>query len=363
MIIDFKCPKCGANMEYDSKLGKLHCASCGYVQAIEDAPEIEEENISVTPFKRSEVPDEVTFSQETEEKNESVYEEEQEFICDSCGAVVVAAPEVSATICAYCGSPVALGTRLKGTLAPDMVIPFQVSKDEAKQRYRKWAKNGVLTPKDFMTEKRLGEITGVYVPFWLYDLQVDAEADCVCTKKNSYRSGDYILHETKYYHVYRRAILNYAKVPADASVKMDDKTMDALEPYNYADLKKFSPDYLAGFQAEKYGEDVDGLLGRVRLRVKEYAERYLKDSIRGYATTTYNKREITSNKQQHYYALLPVWILNYEYKGEKKTYTMNGQTGKIVGRAPVCAGKVIKWSAIFYGISFALLSVLLYLIV
>ncbi|MBQ9767173.1 MAG: hypothetical protein IJW37_03625 [Lachnospiraceae bacterium] len=342
MVIDFKCPKCAANMEYDSELGKLHCASCDYTEAIEDAPEIEEEQVSAA---------------------ESVTEGEQEFICDSCGAAVVAEPETSATICAYCGSPVALGARLRGEFAPDKVIPFTVSKEEAKAFYKKWAKNGLLTPKDFMTEKRLGEITGVYVPFWLYDLNVNAVADCLCTKKRSYRSGDYIIHETHYYNVYRQANLNYEKVPADASVKMDDTTMDCLEPYNYAELKNFNPKYLAGFQAEKYGEDADGLLGRIRLRVKDYAERYLKESIRGYATTTYNKREVRTEKQKHYYTLLPVWTLNYEYQGENRTYTMNGQTGKIVGKPPISKAKVAKWAAILYGGSFAVLTLLAYLLV
>jgi hypothetical protein len=66
---------------------------------------------------------------------------------------------------------------------------------------------------------------------------------------------------------------------------------------------------------------------------------------------------------QEYYTLLPVWLLNYEYKGEKKLYTMNGQTGKIVGKAPVSAGRVVKWSSVLYGGSFALLALLAYLFV
>lgn len=362
MVIDFKCPMCGAGMEYDSELGKLHCASCDYTEAIEDAPELEEEEVTVEPFAPGEIPELKADFEEPEEKKETVYEEEQEFICENCGAVIVTDAETSATVCAYCGSAVALGERLHGKLAPDKVIPFTVSKEEAKAGYKKWAKNGLLTPKDFMTERRLGEITGIYVPFWLYDLNVNAEADCLCTKKRSHRRGDYIIHETDYYHVYRQANLSYQKVPADASVKMDDETMDCLEPYHYAELKDFNPKYLAGFQAEKYGEDADKLLDRVRLRVKEYAEKYLRENIRGYATTTYNRQEVVTNKRQHYYTLLPVWILNYEYQGEKKVYTMNGQTGKIVGKPPVSKAKVAKWAAILYAGSFLVLSLLTYLI-
>jgi len=63
------------------------------------------------------------------------------------------------------------------------------------------------------------------------------------------------------------------------------------------------------------------------------------------------------------YALLPVWTLCYEYKGEKKIYTMNGQTGKIIGKAPVSGSRVAKWVGILYGGSFALLTLLTFLLV
>lgn len=364
MVIDFKCPQCGGGMEYDSELGKLQCRSCSFEQAVEDAPEIEEDDaVVVEPFDGSTIPDEVEFVNEPEEKKISLYEEENEFLCESCGAAIVTEPEVSATHCPFCGSAVAFGERLQGKLAPDRVIPFTISKEEAKSGFRKWAKNGLLTPKDFMTEKRLGEITGIYVPFWLYDMNVNAEADCTCTKKRSYRRGDYIIHETKYYHVYRRANINYKKIPADASVKLDDTMMDLLEPYEYRELKEFHPGYLAGYQAEKYGVDAEGLLLRIKKRVKGYAHDYVKSTIKGYSTTTYNKQDSVAEKQQEYYTLLPVWLLKYEYKGEQKLYAMNGQTGKVVGIPPVSMARVAKWASILYAGSFILLTLLAYCLV
>ena len=336
MVIDFKCPQCGGGMEYDSEQGTLMCRSCSFEQRIEDAPE---------------------------EKTKVVYEDEQEFFCNGCGAAIVTEPEVSATHCPYCGSAVAFRSRLTGQYAPDKVIPFTVSKEEAKQIYKKWAKNGILTPKDFMTEKRLGEITGLYVPFWLYDMNVDAKADCLCTKKSSRRQGDYIIQETKYYHVYRQANLSYRKVPADASYEMKDEIMDLLEPYSYEELTDFHPGYLAGFQAEKYGIDAKGLTGRVEHRLQKYAYDYIKNSINGYSSVTYQSQDCNVKELQHYYALLPVWILHYEYNGKKESYTMNGQTGKVVGKPPVSKARVAKWFSVLYGGSMALLALLSYLIV
>jgi len=139
--------------------------------------------------------------------------------------------------------------------------------------------------------------------------------------------------------------------------------MDCLEPYNYTKLKKFSPEYLAGFQAEKYGLNATELQPRAKERVRKYAEKYLADSIRGYSSVTYQKKECLVNKANEFYTLLPVWTLNYEYKGEKMTYTMNGQTGKIIGKAPVSGGRVAKWAGILYGGSLAILALLTYLVI
>lgn len=70
-----------------------------------------------------------------------------------------------------------------------------------------------------MTANRIKSITGLYVPFWLYDLYADAKVEAVGTKVRTYSRGDYIYTETKYYDVYRDIDLHYKKIPVDASEK------------------------------------------------------------------------------------------------------------------------------------------------
>ena len=47
------------------------------------------------------------------------------------------------------------------------------------------------------------------------------------------------------------------------------------------------------------------------------------------------------------YALLPVWILNTSWNGQKYTFAMNGQTGKFVGNLPMDKGAYWRWWAIW----------------
>lgn len=47
--------------------------------------------------------------------------------------------------------------------------------------------------------------------------------------------------------------MEFERIPADGSSKMDDNYMDAVEPFNYQDLTElFQQSYLAGYFADKY---------------------------------------------------------------------------------------------------------------
>ena len=57
------------------------------------------------------------------------------------------------------------------------------------------------------------------------------------------------------------------------------------------------------------------------------------------------------------YILVPVWISSFMYKGKNYQFVVNGQTGKVGGKAPISALRVAI--AILAGI--ALLAFVLYL--
>lgn len=330
MVIHYKCPDCGADMVFDSESGKLSCDSCGRKDNIEGFPK--------------------EFAQNVFAEGEAV-----EYHCKNCGAVILTDADTTATTCSFCGAGVVLGDRLSGNMAPVKVIPFTISKEQAMKAFKAWCKNGLLTPKGFVTADRIKSITGIYVPFWLYDLNSKAYADAVCTKVRSYSRGDYIYTETSYYDVHRSVDLNYVKVPVDASEKMNDQLMDKLEPYDYNQLKDFKPPYLAGYIAEKYNYDDKQLFPRVKSRIDDYVESYIGATIVGYSTTTYKNKHIDTTPKHAYYTLFPVWMVCYDYNQSEHIFAMNGQTGKIVGKPPLSYGKVAAWFAGIASITFIVL--------
>lgn len=340
MVIQYKCPNCGSDMAFDSESGALACDSCGNKETIQSIPSqyvVENDNAENTSSYNNSGQEQ--FFQEGEV---------QEYHCNNCGAEIITDSETTATTCSFCGAGTVLGDRLTGALAPVKVIPFTISKEQAQTAFKAWCRKGLLTPKGFMTADRIKSIAGMYVPFWLYDLDSDGEVNATCTKVRTYTRGDYIYTETSYFDVYRKVDLSFLKIPTDASTKMNDKLMDKLEPYHYDNLKDFSTPYLAGYIAEKYNQTDSELFPRVKERAERYVDTYIRSTIQGYSTTSYTNKRVNIRSTKADYTLLPVWMVCYDYNQSEHIFAMNGQTGKIVGTPPLSASRMIKW---FSGIS------------
>lgn len=224
--------------------------------------------------------------------------------------------------------------------------------------FRKWTKKSPLTPKKFHSANRIKELVGMYVPYWLFDVNAQGSAVANCTRVSSYSRGDYDYTETKHYHVSRTVNLNYLKVPTDASAKMDDRLMDRLEPYHYGDLKDFKTPYLSGYIAEKYNYDDKQMFPRVKDRVVGYTNKYIRDSIQGYTSVTITNSNINASQNNAHYTLLPVWMFIYDHDKRDYMFAMNGQTGKIVGKPPLSFAKSVLWFFGISGISFVTLQLI-----
>lgn len=355
MVIQYKCPSCGADMEFDAETGLMKCASCGNTERAE-----------TMVMASGEDPDAFLgdYEQFEETTRYHTYENDEisQYMCHNCGAVIIAGQDTSATRCEFCGSPVVLGDRLSGELAPTNVIPFKITKQEAEEAFRKWCKNGLLMKSDFKKANRIKSLTGMYVPFWLFDVKSQGSVHAHGTRRRSYEQGDYIITETRHYDIFRKVDINYNKIPADASEKMDDKMMDMLEPFSYEDMKKFQTPYLSGYMAEKYHYTDKELFPRIQKRVRNYTEAYIRSTMAGYRTVNFVREDLWEGQRKAEYTLLPVWLFCYDYKQSEHNFYMNGQTGKIIGKPPIDKGKAMLCFLCLSAISYGILALIVMLI-
>ena len=155
----------------------------------------------------------------------------------------------------------------------------------------------------------------------------------------SWRDGDYDVTETTYYNVMREGSLGFEMIPVDASSKMPDDHMDAVEPFDYSELKPFSTAYLPGFLADKYDVSQEESMGRIEGRAKNSIKAEMRNTVMGYSMVTTETENFNFENKGVKYALLPVWMLSTKWNGQNFLFAMNGQTGKFIGDLPVDKGK------------------------
>lgn len=339
-INEYKCPSCGGAIEFDSHSQKMKCPYCDTEFDLETLKKYDEQ-LSKEAEQKDDISDWQTDPgkqwQEGETDGMNVY------TCKSCGGEIVSDENTGATSCPYCGNPVILTERFRGALRPDMVIPFKLDKKAAKEAYYKHIKGRPLLPKVFRRENHIDEIKGIYVPFWLFDADVAADARYKATKVRTWSDSDYDYTETSYYSVDRSGNMSFVSVPVDGSSRMPDDLMESIEPYKVADAVEFQTAYLSGYLADKYDVDAQQSTDRARERMKESAQDVLRDTVKGYASVIPENTNVRISGGDAKYALYPVWILNTTWRGKKYIFAMNGQTGRMTGDLPVDNGAYTRW--------------------
>lgn len=343
-VIEYKCPCCNAGLSFSGDAQKLTCEYCDNTFEIDAVKAFNETETAGEEFHWEEQPQKAW----TEAERSAI----QGFVCPSCGGQILTDTTTAATFCPYCGNPTIMPERLSQTLKPDAVLPFQTTKEDAQEAFLKLCKGKPLLPRFFTKEQQLEKITGMYVPFWLYDCSGDFSGSYKATRVHTWSDSRYHYTKTEHYMLKRAAGAAFERIPMDASTKMDDTFMESIEPFDYGKLTDFDTAFLSGYLADKYDVPSEHGEPRIRERVDNAIEELLQNTLVGYATVVPTSRHLQVNHSKAKYVLLPVWMLNTNYRGKRYTFAMNGQTGKMTGSLPVCPKRSALWfTGIFAGVT------------
>ena len=349
---EFKCPCCGGAIGFDSTIQKMKCPYCDTEFDIETL-------ISYDRELTNERPEDLTWETQAGGRwQEGETDGLRSYICNSCGGEIVTDANTAAAACPYCDSPVVMTEQFAGLLKPDFVIPFQMDAKAAKAALTKHYKGKCLLPKVFKDQNHIEEIKGIYVPFWLFDAEAEADIRYRGTRVQTWSDSDYHYTRTSYYSIRRGGTLAFERVPVDGSSKMADDLMESIEPFDFSDAVDCQTAYLAGYFADKYDVDAEQSTDRANLRVRTSTEDTFSSTVRGYASVIPESSSIRLQNGRAKYALYPVWLLNTSWKGQRYTFAMNGQTGKFAGDLPMDKGLFWKWfSGVAGGVSLAALAI------
>ena len=333
----YECPNCGGNLKFDIESQDLHCKAC---------------NTHMDPYSFSKEKD----AEESQEYDVTI------FTCPQCAGEIYSTDETAAAFCTFCGASTILDSRLTKEKRPKYILPFQKTKEDCKQAYFKTISRAWFAPRELKDPKYVDGFRGIYMPYWLYDMNIKGRTAFPGTK--SYRRGDYDI--TKHYNIEGDIDCEYNGISYDASAAFSDSISQRLAPFDTKKMKPFTPAFLSGFYADV--ADVDEEIYRKSATdfVKERLSSYLREDKTMRSYHAFNdvdklKRYMNIAGQQEEAAMFPVWFMSYR-KGNRVAYaTVNGQTGKVVADLPVDPVKYVIGSAILTFFLFLLLNTFVFL--
>ena len=318
----YACPGCGGGLIFDIESQQLKCDYCSNVY--DPYSIVKEEDAALTDRFGASV-----------------------FVCPNCGAEIISSDDTAAAFCSYCGESTILSGNMREEKRPAKIIPFKLTKSACKDIYARSVKRSLFAPKSFLDPSFLDKMTGIYMPYWLYDVKMKDVMTMTSTR--DHRSGDYILHE--HYKFTADNDLTYEGIQYDAASNFADAISDSIAPFHMKDAVDFTPSYLSGFFADV--QDVGSGTYTEKAGDLASAETYdrmkalIKASdLKGYGdlSDTGIRANVASTRSS--LALLPVWFLTWR-RGDRVSYAViNGETGEMSLDLPVDSKKYLIFTAV-----------------
>ena len=333
----FPCEKCGADYRFDPSNGKLTCDHCGHSTGLAQRG----------PWASS--IREMDFSQAVKGQiDQADVETSRISTCPNCAAVIEFSDSSHATECPFCATPVVTDTGEHRRIKPKGLLPFAIDERRAKDAMTQWLGRLWFAPNGLKDYARKGrKMNGIYVPFWTYD--ADTKSSYVGERGQVYYETRTVMRDGKphqariqkvrWFPALGRVARFFDDVLVLGATSLPKKFTDALEPWDLAELVPYSPEYLAGFQAEGYTVSLEDGYSEAREKMDRVIARDVRFDIGGDRQRIHSidtrVKDVTFK-----HILLPVWMAAYKYRGNSYRFVINARTGQVQGERPYSAWKI-----------------------
>lgn len=330
----FVCKGCGNIMRFDPDKGMLYCDYCN---------SSEEFKVEYTGISEND------FTKAIGTVNNDWGEQRAAFICESCGASITLGNNEIAGTCPFCGQNHILKVNdFAGDICPSAVIPFTVSSDKAESNFSNWIKKKLFAPTKLKKQHSHDKLKGVYIPAWTYDADTSSdyramggEVYYTTERYTTVENGKTVTKTRQVRHVRWYPVRgNYAKFMDDilvtASKKIDITKFNSTGSFDMRRLVKYSPEFLAGFSAERYSINITDGWNDAQIVIRNRIEQGIsKKILEMYDEVKNISFNTIYNNITYKHLLLPVWLSSFLYKEKRYEFMVNGQSGKIFGKTPV----------------------------
>ena len=282
------------------------------------------------------------------------------FECQTCGARLRLNDRERATTCAYCASPSVIDRPpTTDRPNPSFALGFAVPRERALEHARRWVKRALLSPRAFR-RATIDAIRGVYVPAYLYTAAAysfyRAEIGEAYTEEERYTTRDdngNPVEKTREVTRYEWRSLSgdHAVYISDhvvtASHGLPDHELQGVTPFDLRTLRRYSAALISGWAAEEPSLTGEESLVIARAAARSRARSQLDDFMPGDRHRLI-RTETEFHDEHMELTLLPLWVLPVRYDSARPPVRLlvNGQTGRVWGRAPISLVKVLALAAL-----------------
>jgi DNA-directed RNA polymerase subunit RPC12/RpoP len=315
-----QCPNCGGELQFDPESGELKCERCGTIKDIEDDPNV----------VRRALTDDVLTSRDN-------WKEGAVFRCENCGAKSVLDRKALANNCPFCGSSHIVGLDDLAGIKPDSVIPFQITKNTAWEKFRKWIGGKLFAPRSVKQQDTSGQFNPLYSSSWNFGAQTyntyNGTLGRTLTTTRHINGRTQTSTTVRWFRVSGAIDQTYADFSVQSGDRIPAPMFGKIKPFNLAMLKVYKQEYLSGIIAEHYTRSLDVCFKDFEAFVRRDLQHRIM-SKHGADRVSSLAININYNDRRFNYILLPIYIASFSYKDKLYNIYVNGATGKVAGKYP-----------------------------
>jgi hypothetical protein len=337
----FICPGCGAVLLFEPHDGSLTCPYCQRKEIIpQSTAEVVERSYE-------------EYLHPSANRMATMAAGALEVKCQSCSATVTFTPPEVAGECSFCGNPIVAQPQAADPLvAPEAVLPFQVTRNQADEAIKKWLSSRWFAPNALKKMAYREGVNGIYIPHWTYD-----------SHTLSYYSGErgehyYVteyytdtdpqgntvqksrqVQRTRWYSASGQVERWFDDVLVIASRSVHRQRLESLGAWDLSMLKPYDPAFLSGFKAQRYEIELSegfeaakqlmapGIDSDVRRDIGGDEQR-VHDIQTSYSAITFK------------HILLPIYLGAYRFNQKVYQVMINARTGVVQGERPYSFWKI-----------------------
>ena len=255
------------------------------------------------------------------------------FECRGCGASMSYDASAQTLRCPFCGSTKLEEQRDVKVLAPDWIVPFEVSHEQAVGTMRKFLGNGFWRPSDLAEKAVIENMTGVYVPYWVFSARTRTYW-CADTNQTP-RSA-----RSDWYPISGDHQGAYSGVLIGASSTLAPGETTVLRPFDLSRAKQLSEVDTENVTVEQFRVQRKYARPLAREAFEEMERAACNQYVPGRSRNVHVNVRLEGLSSSR--VLLPIWIMAYRYQDRVYRFLVNGQTGRSTGQAPVSYAKLGK---------------------